>query len=147
MTQIHGVYCSYCRRRYAYHLCYEGLPCQHEYAELVRGGIGVKAPATTIECYAWHYKEGFQDFMLRKILFYVDDKGNKAKKFGETFREKYVDRETLKQRFLNFLLEKIQEHEWTAWVEAFIDTLFGGQSSTSIPNWRLKQLMKREVEG
>ena len=81
--------------------------------------------------------------MLRKILFYLDENKNKSKKFGETFREKYVDRETLKQRFLNFLLEKIQEYEWTAWVEAFIDTLFGGKSSTSIPNWRLKQLIQK----
>jgi len=139
MTIIHGVYCSYCHRRYAYHLCRNGMPCEHHLAELT--DEGPRAPANLIECYSWSYSRGYQRFVLCKFRYSYE--GNKLEKeIEKTFSASYVDEDMLIAKFLSFL-KGLYPLEWLPWVEAFVSLIRGGQSASHLPKWRLKQLMEK----
>jgi len=54
MTQIIGIYCGRCHRRYVYNACKNGLPCEHHFGEIVKWfehgeeQEAPGAPATTV---------------------------------------------------------------------------------------------------
>ena len=145
MTEIRGVWCSICRRRYAYHLCREGMPCEHDMAEALPSGL-IRAEATLIECYAWRYSGGFKQFNLQKIRFVrtVDEPQPKKVYYNIRFSAEYVSEDELINKFLEFL-KTLPPLYWPTWVEAFVSTLYGGPSATSIPRWREKQLLRRQL--
>jgi len=149
MTQISGIYCSYCRRRYVYHVCKNGMPCHHEYCEPVKRWFQgeqieeIKGDATLIQCFAWRYSGGFQQFEMKRVYWLLKD-GKPVKEYrGPQFSAEYVDEDVVVGRFLLFLYKEVQMHEWPAWVEAFIGLVFGGRSADMIPAWRFRQLQRK----
>ena len=143
---MRGIWCDKCRVRYAYHACKEGMPCEHHYAEVAKNGFGIIAPATLIFCESWRYIEGYRRFELQE-LYYVYDKetGKYIKRWSDQkhFKATYVTEEELKERFLNFLKEKLFVSEWIPFVEAFRSLYNGGKSLTYPPSWRLRQLTRK----
>ena len=146
MTIVRGIWCDKCRVRYAYHVCKEGMPCEHHYAEIAKDGLGIIAPATLIFCESWRYIEGYRRFELQE-LYYIYDKetGKYIKRWSDQkhFKATYVTEEELKERFLNFLKEKLFVSEWIPFVEAFRSLYSGGKSLTYPPSWRLRQLARK----
>lgn len=144
MTQIHGVYCDKCRRRYVYHVCKNGLPCRHECAQVTRSG-DILAPATIIECYAWIRPESYREFYLAEIrAVYRDGKTIIETVEDQVFCVKNIDPEDVKKKFLEFLLEKVDVHKWPAWVGAFKSLWYGGPGAVLPPMWRLRELSREE---
>ncbi len=78
MTQIIGVYCSLCRRRYSDFMCRNGMSCGHHVGRAIepRGNDpgGVTSSAALFECFSWIYGGGHQKFILRKFDFVPDEK-------------------------------------------------------------------------
>ena len=146
MTIVRGVWCSKCRIRYAYHACKNGMPCEHHMAEIARDGIGIIAPATLIFCESWRGMDGYRRFELQE-LYYIYDKetGKFIKKWNghKHFEATNIGEEELKEKFLNFLKEKLPVHEWMPFVGAFVSLYSGGKSLTCPPTWRLRQLARK----
>jgi len=140
VTQVRGVYCSYCRRRYVESLCREKMPCEHHLGDLVRDGI--RPAATLISCYSWRYSGGFRNFSMQKVV-YVRRNGVRVREWvGPEFSVSYMTEKEVERAFLRFL-ERVGTWEWVAWVEAFTSLIRGGKSSKSVPKWRQRQLRRR----
>ena len=143
MTIIRGVYCCRCRVRYAYHVCRDGLPCDHHKARVVYGGfIG---PARVIYLESWRYLEGFQRFEMQEFYYrYNKESGGFEKLWNEKlhFKLSYVSADDVIDAFLKFMREKLDVSDWVDWVGAFSSLFMGGRSLTYPPAWRLKQMVK-----
>jgi len=145
LTIVRGVYCDRCRVRYAYHVCRDGMPCEHHFAEVSRDGLGIIAPATLIYCESWRYTGGFKRFELQQVYYIYDKETGKChKRWSEQkhFKASYVTDEELIDLFLKFLKERLFVSEWVPFVEAFGSLYFGGKSRTYPPSWRIRQLAK-----
>jgi len=147
LTIVRGIYCDRCRVRYAYHVCKEGMPCEHHFAEVARDWLGIIAPANLIYCESWRYIGGFKRFELQQ-LYYIYDKetGEWHKRWVEQkhFKASYVTEEELIDLFLKFMKEKLSVSEWAPFVEAFISLYIGGKSSSYPPAWRMRQLARKQ---
>ena len=146
MTIVRGVWCSKCRVRYAYHVCRDGMPCLHHEAEIAKDGINIIAPATLIYCESWRYLEGYKNFELQEIYFIYDKNKGKFKiKFDDKkhFKATYITEEDLKDKFLEFIKNKIDVYDWNHFIEAFTSLYYGGKSLTYPPIWRMKQIAKK----
>jgi len=152
MTQISGIYCSYCRRRYVYHMCKNGMPCEHEYCEPVKRMFQgeeieeIRGDATLIQCFCWRYGEGFRRFEMKRVYWLPKDDKPVKEYRGPQFSTDYADEDMVVGRFLLFLEREVQMFEWPAWVEAFVGLVLGGSSSNWIPGWRFHQLQKKRQQ-
>jgi len=141
MTMIRGIYCSYCRRRYAAHACNDGMPCEHHYGEVMRDG-NIAGPATFIRSEAWRHSEGYKHFLLEELFFILSEDKKVQIRLGNKFDYRYKTADELEDLFLKFL-RKVETWKWSAWTQAFHRLLFGGSSATMLPGWRFRQLVRR----
>ena len=132
MTQIKGIYCNLCHRRYVYHACQNGMPCKHEENPI----------ANFFFCYAWIYKRGYKIFEITRIRIKKAD--GVILEPLEGFVARYVTIEELTEQFLQFLRTKAV-YTWLDWVEAFVSLRTGGRGQDLPPKWRLNQLIRRGV--
>jgi len=107
----------------------------------------IRAPATTIYCFAWRYADGFQRFTLQEVMWLLDENKNLVKKQGNKFTAEYIDQEELEGRFLYFLSQHTEDlWKWNVWVEAFQSLCFGGPGVQFMPGWRFRQLTRKRKE-